>query len=304
MIEDLHSERHNEAADSNLKPQRMNPTGPNPVRRSTKPASGLVPIAWRLVISIGLEAILGAMTFFEHPVLPALAHIDVIRHCAPYGDHKRIKLQDNSTVELNSSSCITTDFSTGNRLVHLESGEAIFQVVRDPNRPFVVETGRVSITDVGTRFDVYAKGELGTRVAVLEGAVQILPRDTTAREHSILVTAEQEIEIPQDSTELNVLRHITARDADRLTAWVDGMILFDGQSLEDIFTEFQRYQSFTVRSTDPQLLQLKMGGSFRTTDLSPFLWGLRLMCIRAEYDKSEKTITLSRMVGKQRATCP
>jgi transmembrane sensor len=282
----------------------MNPIGPPPVRRNTKPASWLVSIARKLALCIPLEATVSATTFFGHPVLPALAHIDVLRHCAPYGDHVRIKLQDNSTVELNSSSCITTDFSTVNRLVQLESGEAIFHVARDPSRPFVVETGRVSISDVGTRFDVYVKGELGTRVIVLEGAVQILPRDTTAREHGVHLTAEQEIEIPRDSTEVSVQRHITARDADRLTAWVDGMILFDGQSLEDIFTEFQRYQSFTVKSTDPELLKLRMGGTFRTTDLSPFLWSLHFMCIRAEYDKSAQTITLSRTVGKQRATCP
>lgn len=83
-----------------------------------------------------------------------------------------VTLADGSTIRLAPSSAIATHFTAGRRDVRLLRGEAFFQVAHDTKRPFVVTTGAVQTTDVGTAFDV-RRNDADTTVAVREGAVQV-----------------------------------------------------------------------------------------------------------------------------------
>jgi len=220
-----------------------------------------------------------------------------INACAPLGDHKEVSLPDRSTVQLNSGTCVSGVFTPKLRLLRLETGEGIFQVARDPNRPFIVETGRVSIADVGTRFDVYRRDAVGTRVAVLEGAIQIYPRGSMSRHNGTPLVAGQQIDIPNDTGTASLVRHITPHDVERMTAWLDGLIQFEGQPLGTILAEFARYQRITFITADPFILSVPMGGTFRTTDVDSFVGALKLQCIRGKYNETHQNITLTRITG-------
>ena len=84
----------------------------------------------------------------------------------------RQTLEDGSQVTLNASSQIQVTFYHHQRHVDLLKGEAIFNVEKDSNRPFVVETNSAKITVLGTHFAVNKLSKL-VRVSVDHGKVQV-----------------------------------------------------------------------------------------------------------------------------------
>jgi ferric-dicitrate binding protein FerR (iron transport regulator) len=89
---------------------------------------------------------------------------------------KRTKiLPDGSKVVLNSRSSITylEEFSEHKREISVV-GEAFFEVSKDSSRPFIVNTGGVSTTAVGTSFNVYYRPSEGlAEVSLATGIVQV-----------------------------------------------------------------------------------------------------------------------------------
>jgi transmembrane sensor len=223
---------------------------------------------------------------------------------APPGDHKLISLSDGSTVDLNTDSHMSAVISARERSVQLESGEAIFQVASDRNRPFIVKMGHVRIRVLGTRFDVYGgeispyTGERGTRIVVLDGAIQIT-RDDTSAQSIIPLTADEQIEIPDDRTKVAQIRSITNAAAGRLIAWQHGDIEFEDRPLKEILTEYARYQPLVVSSNDAEILNQRFTGVFHTNDLRPLRKTLQASCIRATFEDEGQHIVLSRFPGKR-----
>jgi ferric-dicitrate binding protein FerR (iron transport regulator) len=233
-----------------------------------------------------------SLTWLAKRHLPSLTRNALaVNHCAPFGDHTSVRLPDNTRVELNSETCVIALYSTTIRQVQLESGEAIFEVAHDPVRPFVVQTGPVSVGVLGTTFDVYKRAD-STRVSVIEGTVQI-SRRLKPREPITALTDLQQIDVPDDITQPTIRRSITKDDIDRVTAWVKGRIVLSDQTLKEIFEEFSRYQDVHVVLKDPSILHARLSGSFRTSDLEGLMTRLSGQCIHGEYDKVAQRITLS-----------
>jgi transmembrane sensor len=88
------------------------------------------------------------------------------------GERRSLTLADGSTVDLNARSRIRIEFTRGERRVELLDGQALFQVAKDKERPFIVRSGDATVRAVGTQFDVYRKAS-GTTVTVLEGRVAV-----------------------------------------------------------------------------------------------------------------------------------
>jgi len=88
------------------------------------------------------------------------------------GERRSITLADGSTVDLNARSKLRIEFSSAERRVELLDGQALFQVAKDKQRPFVVHSGDAIVRAVGTQFDVYRK-DSGTTITVLEGRVAV-----------------------------------------------------------------------------------------------------------------------------------
>jgi transmembrane sensor len=91
------------------------------------------------------------------------------------GERRSLTLADGSTVDMNSHSSIRVEFSATERRIEMRDGQALFQVVKDKSRPFIVQAGAATVRAVGTQFDVYRKHS-GTTVTVLEGRVAIYAR--------------------------------------------------------------------------------------------------------------------------------
>ena len=239
----------------------------------------------------------------EHVVLPLLAEFrgapvrrPPARRCAQ-GERESIPLTDGSQLELNSGACVSTEIAAERRTVKLESGEVIFQVAHDPRRPFVVEAGPISIEVIGTAFDV-ARTQFSTRVAVIEGAVQIPSRGTNPPP----LTALQLMDVPDDPGQARVRKPITPSDLERMTAWAHD-IEFHNQPLKEVMDEFARRQHIQVEFAEPRIGEVRISGEFHVTDVEGFLSLLKLRCIQSRYDKAAQRITLARGADKP-GVCP
>ena len=89
------------------------------------------------------------------------------------GEQRSITLADGSLIKLNTRTTIRHRFDESTRRVELIEGEALFDVARDEQRPFIVTAGATEVRVLGTSFNVYKQSDLEATVSVLEGRVTV-----------------------------------------------------------------------------------------------------------------------------------
>ena len=124
-------------------------------------------------------------------VLASTAAIQTWRDSGTYrtdvGEQRLIVLEDGSRMSLNTAKRVRVDLTPTQRTVSIEAGEALFEVAKDAQRPFVVRAGGSEVVALGTVFSVRLKqqGESGgdtLSVVLLEGKVSV--RGNAASESS------------------------------------------------------------------------------------------------------------------------
>jgi len=66
------------------------------------------------------------------------------------GEIRQVPLADGSRLTLDERSRVSVQYETATRRVRLEFGEVLFEVAKDPKRPFVVQAGNIRVRAVGT----------------------------------------------------------------------------------------------------------------------------------------------------------
>jgi transmembrane sensor len=117
------------------------------------------------------------------PLLRRPLHFRSLRPIHGTGEPRRATLEDGSRIELGPRSAIARDFTPSSRRLVLLRGEAWFDVVPDPGRPFAVESAAGSMTALGTSFDI-ALEQAQARVTVTAHRVRVTSggKDVMARE--------------------------------------------------------------------------------------------------------------------------
>ena len=187
------------------------------------------------------------------------------------GEQKTITLDDGSTLMLNTDTTVSVDFASARRGVKLQRGEAYFMVAKDSKRPFVVELDEVTVTAVGTAFNIHRQQQQAL-ITVTEGEVQVVDKHaqadaTTAAER---VRAKQQVVVRKKEG----LSAVTDTDVQQATAWQRQQLVFDGTRLSDVVAELNRYSAQQIKIADPLLNSLQVSGVFRLDDPQATLQGL------------------------------
>ncbi|MGP7796989.1 FecR family protein [Sphingomonas sp. CLY1604] len=184
------------------------------------------------------------------------------------GQARTIATADGSRIELNTATTLRTRILAKRRDAWLDRGEAFFDIHHEGDRPFVVHAGSKTITVLGTRFSVRRDGGKVT-VAVVSGRVRIDDAvSPSAATHSSTVAAGDVAVTTGPST------LVTAGATERLetlTAWRDGMVMFDQTPLGDAVREMNRYRTLPIAIHDPEIARFRIGGSFRSDNSEGFL---------------------------------
>lgn len=223
------------------------------------------------------------LLFTWHPqpaVKPVAADGITALHLATrHGEQLTRRLPDDSVLHLNTDSAASVHFSTSERLVVLNSGQATFEVAHEAHRLFHVQAGSADVTDLGTRFDVRLD-KAATIVTVVEGRVAVGRTTAVSGDvRTIEVNADQQLRVAAD---LWPARPV-AIDAKRTTAWQSGKLIFDNERLERVAEEFNRYSAKPIEIATPALRKLRISGVFATDDTDAFVAFLRsLKGVRVE----------------------
>ena len=192
------------------------------------------------VAAIWLLTVLVTQHFSEQEV--KIVSPKLTEFYVPYGDQQEIKLSDGSTVWVNAGSVLIypSEFTAATRTVFL-SGEACFNVAKNPDQPFIVSTQHLDVRALGTIFSVNAYPSATETIATLEeGSIQV---DTKSVKNpaSVLKPNEQ-----------LVYSHLTHRvainvvDAEQISAWKDGYLIFKNASFEELTAALERKYNVTI----------------------------------------------------------
>jgi len=204
------------------------------------------------------------------------------------GQQLTVRLPDDgaegSTMVLDTGTRLHARLFRDRREVVLQTGQALFTVRPDTQRPFVVLAGPLRITVVGTRFSVRhtADGLNAGRtvVSVEEGRVRVVPTDGPpgtdpgAEAAAAAVAGELPLELQAGQTVTadgsRGLGPVTSLQPAAAAAWREGRLSFDQTPLVQALAEFERYGPTGIVVRDPAVAALPVGGSYGVRQVQRF----------------------------------
>lgn len=156
------------------------------------------------------------------------------------GQTRAILLADGSTITLNTDSAVSVKLSKRLRAITLTRGEALFDVAKDRERPFIVAAGDTQVRAVGTSFTVSMLPEQPVQVLVRQGVVEVKHPDAaplSVGAHSRAVARSHEPIVAEAVSTAKLVRDL---------AWQYGQIALDNQTLADASQEFARYSDVRI----------------------------------------------------------
>ncbi len=191
-----------------------------------------------------------------------------------HGEQRLIRLDDGSRVYLNSDSRLRIEFVTHKRQVRLERGEGLFEVAKDPRRPFVVQAGDRQVTALGTSF-VIRYEPARTAITLVEGKITVAPLSTPEeKEGEVILTPGQRLTFAKNSAPQRAISgnrpHIDTPRIDAVTAWRRGEVLLEATPLTEAISEMNRYDERQLVIDDMELASVRVSGIYRTGDSQGF----------------------------------
>ncbi|MES2107680.1 MAG: FecR domain-containing protein [Bacteroidota bacterium] len=203
----------------------------------------VVYMRWLQVAAVLLAGV-GAVILYKNFRKPKTAPVNYALIAAPKGVKKQFALPDGSIVYLNSGSSlrILPGFGVKNRVIAL-SGEAFFMVQHDPEKPFMIQSGSLLITDIGTSFDVKAYAEENQiEVSVETGEVNVKEAGPGKTIFPKSIIPNQQLIYNKD----NRLAILNTTESSEISAWRKNQLRFDNASFGEIANTLERWYGVTV----------------------------------------------------------
>lgn len=177
---------------------------------------------------------------------------------APLGSKTKLTLPDGSTVWLNAGSKMvySQGFGVSDRRLAFQ-GEGYFEVEKNDEMPFQVQTHDVNVTVVGTKFNFrnYPEDE-EVVVELLEGKVAL---ENQLKEESVRYLSPNEKMVLHKATGKMDIISAKVKEA---TLWTENILLFDEDLLPDIVRELERSYHVQIEIENEDLKQTRFYGQF------------------------------------------
>ena len=251
------------------------------------------------VAALALLMFYMAAGFRQEAVVDPKSDYTAITYATQLGEQAQFTLADGSIVHLNTGSEVEVDYQPNRRLVRLLKGEAHFDVAKNPARPFDVMAGRKQISAVGTAFAVRLT-KSGVNITVTEGVVGIATPssftnpaakiDYDTREFQALLEPNEKMVIERG---ISKIAKVEEAFVARQLSWRTGTLRFQDDSLEYVIKEVSRYTDTQIVLADRSLKNLRVGGVFKTGEISALLTALEVSFELQAEQIDDKTIYLS-----------
>lgn len=187
------------------------------------------------------------------------------------GEWRYATLADGTLMTLGPRTELRLDFGDARRVIHMQRGNAYFEVAKDPRRSFVVCTPLLSVRAVGTQFEVAvspAKDEV--TVTVKEGRVAVSSKRESMAERAqdaaelLRVEGGQQLKASVDSSVV-----VKSIDLERELGWAHKRLVFEGDTLADAIAQFNRLNRVQI-VVDKTLAGRLVNGVFDADDPASF----------------------------------
>lgn len=237
----------------------------------------------------------------------AKASADKSEVSTKYGSRTKLQLPDGTQVWLNSGSKLSYDKTYGNGLREVAlSGEAYFDVVKNPSQPFLIHTSSIDIKVLGTAFNVKSfPGEKNTETSLIRGSIEVILHNHPAQKiilspNEKLITANEapikeavqheanpvaakqaaEKQADRQDEPIAQVSHLTYQPRDSTvieTSWMDNKLIFRSESFQDLAIKMERWYGVSIRFADEAIKPKRLNGVFENETIQQALQALQLI---------------------------
>jgi transmembrane sensor len=222
-------------------------------------------------------------TLAAHPVAATPDTPFAATYSTAIGEQRTVSLPDHSTIQLNTNTVLSVEYTRTARLLHMTRGEANFQVAKDPARLFTVRVAGFDFNAVGTAFNIRADSAQRARLTVTQGRVRVNRTQPAAAEPGAQdaatpqpgdiaeVEANKEVVVDVSGERIAALAPAQVQAA---TAWQHGMVAFEATPLDRVIAELGRYSTTRFVLKDAELAHIPVSGYFKIDDTTALVAAL------------------------------
>ncbi len=204
------------------------------------------------------------------------------------GEQRTVVLEDGTRVHLNTNTRAIIRFDDSTRLVELRKGEALFEVARRADRPFIVQAGDRQVHALGTAFVVRREsGKLA--VTLMEGKVAVGPisgspaaltemqsrRSVPPNQNATVRSTQSEVFTLSPGQRVTFAQNqspmVDSPQISKLTAWRRGQVDLEKTLLADAVAEMNRYSNKRITIEDSRAAKIRVSGLFGVADTENFV---------------------------------
>ncbi len=212
------------------------------------------------------------------------------------GSKTNLVLPDGTKVWLNAGSKMTYDRNYGNTLREISLvGEAYFDVVKNPEKPFVIHTAKMDIKVLGTAFNVKCyPTEKTTETSLIRGSIEVTMKD---RQEKIILKPNEKLIIsnevvadektilpaykatPVEQRPIIEVSHLTYEPKGNAvieTSWLDNRLVFVNETFLDVATKMERWYGVKIIFQNKSLEKYHFTGTFENENINQALSAIQL----------------------------
>ncbi|CAG2533786.1 FecR family protein [Maribacter dokdonensis] len=189
----------------------------------------------------------------------------------PYGKTISVRLEDGSTIKLNSGSQLSYPSSFSNestRQVALQ-GEGYFEIAKNPLKPFIVKTEETYTRVYGTVFNISSyEDDEAIEVVLVEGSVGVGGKLRLQEDNLMMLKPSQKI--TNSKRDKNAL---TIQDVDvtPYVSWLEGVMSFEEENMSQIIRKLERRFNVSIINENKTLDERHFTGAFDSEDIESIL---------------------------------
>ncbi len=214
-----------------------------------------------------------------------------------YGSKTNLVLPDGTKVWLNAGSKMTydKDYGVNIREVNL-TGEAYFDVKKNPQKPFIIHTGKINIRVLGTAFNVRCyPNENNTETSLVRGSLEVTMKEGQEKfilkpnEKLVVKNTESQLiksnhsqpgkQITKGSGNVFEISRLSVLPRDNSiveTSWVNNKLVFRSETFEQVALKMERWYAVSILFKDEKLKEKKFTGAFENETIDQALNALHL----------------------------
>ncbi|RHO71305.1 DUF4974 domain-containing protein [Parabacteroides sp. AF48-14] len=177
----------------------------------------------------------------------------------PAGQRVELTLADGTHIWLNARSEFSypASFNGDRREVHLK-GEAFFDVAKNKNKKFIVNTGRCEVEVLGTQFNVEAYSENEFTTSLIRGSVKVT--DKSQPNESVVLEPNNAVRLSNGKLTVTPITDFNPY------TWKEGLITFKDIKFKDLMKELEKNYGIRIIIDNHKLDNYACSGKFRISD--------------------------------------